>query len=102
MFFVSRGLIRSAPTNPAGLAASVLEVDPPAHPAVDRDGDARQKGRPVRGQEAHQVGDLFGQRDAPERIIPVLLLDEALEILTGRGGLLALEAVPAVRFDGAR
>src|ERR1700693_4386530 len=99
MFLVSRGLARWDRTNSAGLAAFGLEVDPPAHPAVDRDGDACEEGRALRGQEAHQVCDLLGQRDAPEREGPVLLLHKGLEILAGGGGLLALEAVPAVRFD---
>src|SRR2546429_4111760 len=102
MFFVSRGLCWLDRTKSPRLAASTLQVNTSTHPAINGDGDAGEKGRPLGGEKAHQIGDLLGQSDAPEWEVSTLLLLESFEILAGGCRLLSLKTVPSVRLDGAR
>src|SRR2546425_4246447 len=71
------------------------EIDPPGRATVHRDAHARNERGARRYQEAHEIGDVLGARDAFQRIRAHRLGAMGLDGLPGRRGLLGDEALPA-------
>src|SRR3989442_1478118 len=71
------------------------EIAPPGRATVHRDAHARNERGARRYQEAHEIGDVLGARDAFQRIRAHRLGAMGLDGLPGRRGLLGDEALPA-------
>src|SRR5438445_66467 len=71
------------------------EIDPAGRATVHRDAHARNERGARRYQEAHEIGDVLGARDAFQRIRAHRLGAMGLDGLPGRRGLLGDEALPA-------